>query len=124
MIFKYPFEIFTEDPGRRHEVVCGVAYDADLDRAAEVIEQAVESCAKVDGEKKIAVLASEFGDSSINFLIRWWSGSTPRDGHESRDEVVRAVKRALDEAGIEIPFPYVTHTFKEPLRVERGGKRE
>ena len=37
--------------------------------------------------------------------------------HESRDLVIRSVKRALDEAGIEIPFPYMTHTFKEPLPI-------
>jgi small-conductance mechanosensitive channel len=29
--------------------------------------------------------------------------------------VVEAVKKALDDAGIEIPFPYRTMTFKEPL---------
>jgi small conductance mechanosensitive channel len=35
--------------------------------------------------------------------------------------VVRTLKRALDEAGIEIPFPYMTHTFKEPLQLAREG---
>jgi small-conductance mechanosensitive channel len=38
---------------------------------------------------------------------------------ESRDKVIRAIKRALDEARIEIPFPYVTHTFKERVPVGR-----
>ncbi|WP_288396830.1 mechanosensitive ion channel family protein, partial [uncultured Sulfitobacter sp.] len=35
----------------------------------------------------------------------------------SRDKVVAAVKRALDDAGIEIPFPYRTLTFNEPLPI-------
>lgn len=35
--------------------------------------------------------------------------------------MVEAVKAALDEAGIEIPFPYRTLTFKEPLIVTRGA---
>lgn len=118
ILFKNPVEIFTDDPGRRHEVVCGVAYDSDLEQSAQVIEEAVKGCERVDRSKGIDIFATEFGDSSINFLIRWWSGSKPRDGHESRDEVVRAVKRALDAAGIEIPFPYVTHTFKEPVPLE------
>ena len=43
-------------------------------------------------------------------------GSRPIDIRQSRDQVVSAVKRALDDAGIEIPFPYRTMTFKEPLR--------
>ena len=37
----------------------------------------------------------------------------------ARDAVVAAVKSALDEAGIEIPFPYRTPTFKHPLEI--GG---
>ncbi|MEO1167239.1 MAG: mechanosensitive ion channel family protein [Pseudomonadota bacterium] len=120
ILFKNPVEIFTDDPGRRHEVVCGVAYDVDLDEAAAVIEEAVRGCDKVDQGKGVDVFAKEFGSSSVDYLIRWWSGSKPRDGHESRDQVVRAVKAALDKAGIEIPFPYVTHTFKEPVPLENG----
>lgn len=120
MLFKNPVEIFTDEDQRRHEVVCGVAYDVDLDEAAGVIEQAVKSCDAVDTAKGIDVFAKEFNSSSVDFLVRWWSGAKPRDGHESRDAVVRAVKRALDEAGIEIPFPYVTHTFKEPVPLAEG----
>jgi len=32
--------------------------------------------------------------------------------------VIRVIKRGLDDAGIEIPFPYVTHTFKGSVPVE------
>ena len=122
MLFKNPVEILTDEGQRRHEVMAGVSYDTDLDHASQVIRSAVESCDTVDADKGIDVFAVEFGDSSVNFNVRWWSGSSPRDGHESRDAVVRAIKRALDEAGIEIPFPYITHTFKErvPLGKEPG----
>ena len=34
---------------------------------------------------------------------------------------MRAIKAALDNAGIEIPFPYVTHTFKEAVPVGQLG---
>ena len=117
MLFKNPVEILTDDPGRRHEVVAGVSYDTDLDQAAAVIEEAVRSCELVDPDQKIDVFAKEFNSSSIDFLVRWWSGSAPRSMHESRDQVVRAIKRGLDNAGIEIPFPYITHTFKEPVPI-------
>lgn len=126
ILFKNPVEIFTDEAKRRHEVDAGVSYDTDLDEAAEVIRKAVESCDNVDTEKGIDVFAYEFGASSVNYKVRWWSGSKPRDGHESRDQVVRAIKRGLDNAGIEIPFPYVTHTFKErvPLGKEPGEPNE
>ena len=113
LLFKNPVEIFTDDPKRRHEVIVGVSYDTDLDEAAAVIRNAVESVDEVLKDMHIDVFAMEFADSSVNFNVRWWAGSTPRNMHESRDKVVRAIKRALDGAGIEIPFPYITHTFKE-----------
>ena len=122
MLFKNPVEILTDETQRRHEIMAGVSYDTDLDQAAKVIRASVEGCEAVDSDKGIDVFANEFGDSSVNFKVRWWSGSKPRDMWESTDEVVRAIKRGLDDAGIEIPFPYITHTFKErvPLGKEPG----
>ncbi|XUU60035.1 mechanosensitive ion channel family protein [Erythrobacter sp. HA6-11] len=119
ILFKNPVEILTDKGQRRHEVDAGVSYDTDLDRAADIIRKAVEGSDGVDTEKGIDVFAYEFGASSVNYKVRWWSGSKPRDGHESRDAVVRNIKRALDDAGIEIPFPYVTHTFKEPVPLDK-----
>ena len=121
ILFKSPVEILTDDSQRRHEVVVGVSYDTQLDRAAEVIRQAVEDVEDVLASKGIDIFAQEFNSSSVDFLVRWWAGSTPRDGWESKDKVVRAIKAALDEAGIEIPFPYVTHTFKETVPVSHLG---
>ncbi len=82
-----------------------------------------------DDVKDVQIFAQEFADSSINFEVTWWTGSRPVDIRRSRDKVVAAVKGALDEAGIEIPFPYRTLTFKEPLETlrtdrEAGGGRD
>ena len=122
VLFKNPVEIITDAPKRRHDVIIGVSYDTDLDRAAKVIRDAVEGIGDIDTEKGVDVFAQEFNSSSVDFLVRWWAGSTNRAGWESKDSVVRAIKRGLDEAGIEIPFPYVTHTFKQkvPLGSEPG----
>ena len=120
MLFKNPVEILTDDPVRRHEVVAGVSYDTDLDQAAEVIRKATEGVEGVLADKGVDVFAIEFNSSSVDFKVRWWAGSKPRDMWESKDKVIRAVKRGLDEAGIEIPFPYITHTFKE--RVPMGSE--
>lgn len=120
ILFKNPVEILTDQSQRRYDVVIGVSYDTNLDQAAEVIRKAVESVDGIDVEKGIDIFAKEFNSSSIDFLVRWWSGSSARDGWESKDKIVRAIKQGLDNAGIEIPFPYVTHTFKE--RVPLGDR--
>tara|TARA_R110001599_G_scaffold26856_3_gene94704 strand:+ start:4924 stop:5808 length:885 start_codon:yes stop_codon:yes gene_type:complete len=117
ILFKNPVEILTDQQQRRHEIVVGVSYDTDLEAARTVIGDAVKSTDIVDGAKPIDILACEFNSSSVDFKLRWWSGSAQRDMHESRDVVIRSVKRALDDAGIEIPFPYMTHTFKESLAI-------
>ncbi len=115
ILFKNPVRILTDTQKRRHEIVAGVSYDTDLEQAREVIRKAVTSAEYVDADEGIDVFAREFNSSSIDFTVRWWSGSQPRNMHESRDTVIRAIKRDLDAAGIEIPFPYITHTFKEPV---------
>lgn len=119
-LFKNPVTVVTQRPIRRHTVDVGVAYDVDLEAARDVILAAVKGCDSVAGDQKVEVYAKEFGDSSINFLVRWWAGSKPVDAHVSRDQVVRAIKRALDDAGMEIPFPYRTLTFKEALPIKRS----
>lgn len=117
-LFKNPVEILTDGAQRRHEIVVGVSYDTDLEQARDVIRAAMEGIDIIDQDRRIDIFAREFNSSSIDFLVRWWAGSKPYDMHDSRDRVVRAIKAALDKAGIEIPFPYVTHTFKAPVPLE------
>lgn len=116
-LFKNPLKILTDEPLRRHEVEVGIAYDADLDSASEVIASAVKSIEVVEKNRPVEVFAREFGDNSINLLVRWWAGSTPVQAHASRDKVVRAIKSALDEAGVEIPFPQRTLWFRDTLQL-------
>lgn len=119
MLFKNPLTIRTDQAIRRLSVICGIAYHEDIDHAREVITSALDNCASVlQDEKPAQIFAQAFADSSINFEVTWWTGSTPLDIRQSRDEVITAVKRALDEAGIEIPFPYRTLTFAEDLKIQ------
>lgn len=124
ILFKNPVKISTDGQLRRHDVVVGVSYDTDLEEARDVIRAAVLSVDNIRDDKTIDVLACEFNASSVDFNVRWWSGSTERDMHESRDTVIRAIKRALDDASIEIPFPYVTHTFKQAVPIGSDGQGE
>ncbi len=115
ILFKQPVDVLTDWQRRRVTVICGVAYDENVDEARGIIQEAVGACETVDREQQVEIFAQEFASSSINFEVTWWTGPTPLDVRKSRDEVVAAVKRALDDAEIEIPFPYRTLTFKEPL---------
>ncbi|NIR51356.1 mechanosensitive ion channel family protein [candidate division KSB1 bacterium] len=122
MLFKQPVTVRTDLDRRRVMIICGIAYGEDVDHAREIIRKAVEGLETVDREKSVQIFAKEFGSSSIDFEVTWWTGSRPVDVRRSKDQVVAAVKRALDNAGIEIPFPYRTLTFKEPLKTFVNSK--
>ncbi|MCT2399464.1 mechanosensitive ion channel family protein [Novosphingobium mangrovi (ex Huang et al. 2023)] len=121
MLFKNPVKIITDAALRRNEVIVGVSYDTDLEQAEKIITDTLESIEHVSKDKPVLVVAQEFNSSSVDFLVQWWSDSLQRDLRMTKGDVIKAIKRALDDAEIEIPFPYVTHTFKEPLLVNKAG---
>lgn len=114
-LLKDPVYVLTDRDVRRVTFECGIAYGEGVDEGRSVIQAAVNGCESVRKDQPIQVFAREFGDSSINFEVTWWTGALPLDIRKSRDEVIAAVKAGLDNAGIEIPFPYRTLTFKQPL---------
>ncbi len=118
-LFKNPVDILTNQKSRRVTILCGVAYDEDVDESRKVITSALESCDSIDNTRPIQVFAHQFASSSIDFEVAWWTDATPLGQRRSRDEVVAAIKRALDDAGIEIPFPYRTLVFKDTLAIDR-----
>ncbi len=118
-LFKNNVDVLTSQPQRRVRIACGVAYEVDVDEAREVIREAVQGCDSVQGVRTVEVFAEEFGSSSINFEVAWWTGSKPGDVRRSRDQVIAAIKRALDAANIEIPFPQRTLSFKDVSILER-----
>ena len=118
-LFKNPVTVLTSLPSRRVMLTTGVAYDVDVTEAVHVIEEAMKGCETLTADQPVQVFPKAFGSSSIDIEIAWWTDSTPLGVRRSTGEVVTAVKAALDKAGIEIPFPYRTLTFKEALPLHR-----
>ncbi|WP_040605721.1 mechanosensitive ion channel family protein [Salisaeta longa] len=85
------------------ECAVGTDYPADLDETRAVLTRAAES---VDGrveDKNVSVALTELGGSSINWKVRIWVRS--EDYFQKKQALTRAVKYALDDAGIGIPYP-------------------
>ncbi len=122
MIFKNAVKIYSERPQRRFQLMVGVGYDTDLEYAEKVIRDAVEALDTIEKDKGVDVRADTFGGSSIDFLVRWWVDTTQNSLFMVHHEVVLAIKKALDKAEIDIPFPIVTNMFPQALPVE--GKVE
>ncbi|RJS94121.1 mechanosensitive ion channel family protein [Salinisphaera sp. Q1T1-3] len=116
-LFKNPVVVLTDQPERRISIMTGVAYGVDLAAALEVIDTATRDCEQVQRDRPVQVFAHGFGASGMDIEVAWWCGATPLAVRRSRSEVVVAIKAALDAAGMEIPFPYRTLTFAEPLAI-------
>lgn len=100
-----PIVNYTVRGKRRTTLDIGVSYDADLGRAREVLEKAARTVDGVLAKPSPEALVEEFGDSSINFAVRFWHAPDIATVWRVRSEVAMAAKQALDGAGLEIPFP-------------------
>ncbi len=85
------------------ELQIGVAYKSNTDDVIALIEKALESIDGISDERTPIVGIDNFGDSSINFGVRFWA---PTDRHfHIRYAANKAIHDAILDAGIEIPFP-------------------
>lgn len=99
---------FTKTPTRRYGLEVGVAYDSDLEIVEQVALDVIRGIPMVLEEPEARVAYHTFGNSSINFTLFYWVDGTQITPAVSLHEPVKAVKKAFDQQGIEIPFPIRT----------------
>lgn len=123
-LFSNPLNIQTDRQLKRQELLIGVDYDASMTEVRDALASALKGCSTVDKSEDTEVACVEFGGSSINFKLLWWANSHPCKQRQSYDEVAFAVKSELDKAGISIPFPQQTLSFRgdaQPITIATKG---
>jgi len=93
---------------RRFEVIVGISYDDDIEKAKELAMETLEEAEGVESEPEPQVLVQELGGSSVNLKLRGWSKPSKANMVQSASEVTQLVKEKYDEAGIDIPYPIRT----------------
>lgn len=114
-IFGNTIENTSYHQTRRIEVKVGVAYSADIDRTYDVLMRAVCAIPGILPEPVPEVVLLELADSSVNWSVRAWS--TTAEFGLVKQRTIRAIKLALDQAGIEIPFPQMDVNVRGPATV-------
>ena len=96
---------------RRVDVVIGIAYEADIRTAKEVLyEVAVKDPARIKEEEPL-VIVDNLGASSVDIGVRIW---VPTELYwEAKWRLMENMKYALDEHGIAIPYPQLDVKIKE-----------
>lgn len=98
----------TVTPTRRTTLTVGVAHDTDLKRAQRVLVDALGEVEEVEGLPEPTAFVEEFGESTINFAVRFWHGAETPAMWRARSAAAIAIKDALDAAEIEMAFPQRT----------------
>jgi small-conductance mechanosensitive channel len=91
-------------PWRRVDVLVGVAYGTDPERVLTLLVEVANSHPGVLRARSPAAFFLGFGESALNFELRFWSAQQEM-WFQLKSDVTVAVARALCEAGIKIPFP-------------------
>ena len=102
----------TAQTMRRIDLVFGIAYSDDIDKAEKVMAEVVAAHPAVLDNPETVIRLHELGDSSVNFIVRPWVN---RDDYwDTYWDLMRAMKIRFDEEGISIPFPQRdVHLYKE-----------
>jgi small-conductance mechanosensitive channel len=87
----------------RIEINIGVAYGIDIENARQTMIDAVRKVDGVLADHPVEALFLEFGNSALIFRVRWWIDSYI-DTRRMFDKVNTAIYKALEKAGIEIPY--------------------
>lgn len=119
-IIEAPFKNFSGTTRSRVIVECGVGYESDLEFVKKVTTNAVAEIFKQNGNEQIEHFYTKFGDSSINYVIRYWADvKDRRDITKAQSDAIMAIKKAYNENNINIPFPIRTLDFaKNKFRSE------
>ncbi|WLP94818.1 mechanosensitive ion channel family protein [Psychrobacter sp. M13] len=100
---------------RRLQLAVGIGYADDIDEAKSEIMQALERSDTVSTNASPTIIAVNLGDSTIDLVVRWFiDDGTQANKVKSIDQVLVEVKRALDKASIDMPFPVRTLDLSDP----------
>ena len=103
---------YSAKPTRRIDLIIGVSYDANLAQTKQVLSDAVAKHELVLKDQNVTIGVSELADNSVNLVVRPWVKS--ENYWPVYFDLLENIKVALDQAGIEIPYPQLSlHLNKE-----------
>lgn len=103
---------------RRYEIVVGVDYDDDLDRALELLVECAQSDERVLEEPAPWAKVTKLGDFAVELTLRAWVRS--EDYVNAWPDMTKRIKQRLEAEGFSFPYPHtvgVPYEIAHPKRV-------
>ena len=107
-VFENPIINLTKMPLRRRSVMIGLGYDEDTDQTIEVFLNSIRSIPGVEQEPEPLIRVKELGDFALMLEALFWVNQEEHDLLVVHSNVVKAIKQAAEENGINLPFPMQT----------------
>ncbi|MFT6659398.1 mechanosensitive ion channel family protein [Maritalea sp.] len=96
---------YNKELTRRLTFKVGIDYKADIDLARKVLLDVASADERVLSTPEPVVYVMNLGASSVDLELRAWTRTS--DSWDTRMAINEAGKKALDKAGVEIPFPHM-----------------
>lgn len=123
-LFTNPVTVNTAHPIRRLEYDVSIGYGDDIARAKEIMLSVLARVPEALREPPPEALLVRLAESSVDIRLRWWVHPPQQfDVLHSQDAVLQAVRAALREAGIDIPFPTRQVLFHDQTEEGDGDRR-
>ena len=116
-----PITNYTTQMTRRVQLPIGVGYGADIKKTREIMLRIANSDERVLADPEARVGVTSLGDNAVELTLYAWTQTS--DYFLTSQALTEEIKIALDEAGIDIPFPQRT-IHVEGLAEAMGAKRE
>jgi len=112
LIFEEIYKHYTVNYERRIDLNVGISYGEDLQNVEDLTLQAIKSIDYLQKNKPVDLYYREFGDSSINFVVRYWVNFRKQTDYlRALSDAIKNIKRIYDKNDITIPFPIRTLDF-------------
>lgn len=127
-LFTNSITVNTAFENRRLEYDIGIGYGDDVERARQLILEAMHEIQDVLKEPAPDAIVVELAASSVNIRARWWIQPPRRsDALALQDKVLTRIKNKLTANGIDLPFPtqqILFHDQTEETDGDRTRQRE
>ncbi len=88
---------------RRIDMVFGIGYDDDIEKAKGIIEAIIKSESRILNTPEYVIAVGELADSSVNIYVRPWVSSS--NYWPVKFDFTEKIKLEFDKNGISIPYP-------------------
>lgn len=112
----------TGEDKRRSQYDIGIGYADDIDEACSIIKKTIASIDGVESDPAPQAFAWDLAASWVTIRARWWTDSRRGDVVMTRADILLAVKNALDEARIDMPYDTKVHLFHDQTEETDGDR--